>query len=76
MVDKVIPINGKPEIRPVMNIMATIDHRFIDGKCQICQMRRSDRESKFEIEGSFKRFVSLSETNFNRVRCRQIVKVY
>ncbi|CAI5452236.1 unnamed protein product [Caenorhabditis angaria] len=30
--DRVVPINGKPEIRPIMQIALTYDHRLIDGR--------------------------------------------
>ncbi|CAL2045490.1 unnamed protein product [Caenorhabditis brenneri] len=30
--DRVVPVNGKPEIRPIMQIALTYDHRLIDGR--------------------------------------------
>lgn len=36
VIDKAVPVNGKIEIRPMMNLGLTIDHRFLDGgRCKI-----------------------------------------
>ena len=31
IMDRIVPVNGQPAVRPMMNICLTYDHRLIDG---------------------------------------------
>ena len=53
IVDRVVPINGEIEIRPMMNFSLTMDHRVVDGT----PAAKFLKELKDLLENPYKMFI-------------------